>query len=218
MATGRLRRSSSRCRPRLRSTSCCSSCRRRLMGLSLPLLSRGVVRSVGEAPPVVSRLYAVNTLGAAAGAAIGGWFLLGNLGFDGTVRLASSLNLIAAAAVFLLGRVAREREARAAPSAVRPRGRGAARAYLAVACALCGDGRGGARARGRLFPARRRHHALELVHFRPGAYVVPASFGAGAAAAGGGHAVPRRPTWPSFGSSSGSVPPGCSVCCTDDMP
>jgi len=70
-----------------------------LMGLSLPLLSRGVVRDVGEAAPVVSRLYAANTLGAAAGAAVGGWLLLGNLGFDGTVQLASSLNLLAAAAV-----------------------------------------------------------------------------------------------------------------------
>jgi spermidine synthase len=88
-----------------------------LMGLSLPLLSRGVVRSVGEAPSVVSRLYAVNTLGAAAGAAIGGWFLLGNLGFEGTVRLASSLNLFAAAAVFLLWRTARAAEPSAAPSA-----------------------------------------------------------------------------------------------------
>ena len=85
-----------------------------LMGLSLPLLSRGVVRTVGEAAPLVSRLYAANTLGAAAGAAIGGWFLLGNLGFDGTVRLASSLNILAAAAVLLLGRAAREREAPAA--------------------------------------------------------------------------------------------------------
>jgi spermidine synthase len=79
-----------------------------LMGLSLPLLSRGVVRSIGEAPSVVSRLYAINTLGAAAGAAISGWLLLGNLGFDGTVRLASSLNLFAAAAVFFLWRTARE--------------------------------------------------------------------------------------------------------------
>ena len=77
-----------------------------LMGLSLPLLSRGVVRSVGEAAPVVSRLYAANTLGAAAGAAVGGWLLLGNLGFDGTVRFASSLNLLAALAVLVLWRTA----------------------------------------------------------------------------------------------------------------
>src|SRR5687767_10942301 len=78
-----------------------------LMGLSLPLLARGTVRSVGEAAPVVSRLYAANTLGAAAGAAVGGWFLLGNLGFDGTVQLASSINLVAAVAVLLLVRGAR---------------------------------------------------------------------------------------------------------------
>jgi spermidine synthase len=91
-----------------------------LMGLSLPLLSRGVVRSIGEAAPVVSRLYAVNTLGAAAGAAVGGWFLLGNLGFDGTVRLASSLNLVAAGAVLALRRVAREQQASAVATAAAP--------------------------------------------------------------------------------------------------
>ncbi len=82
-----------------------------LMGLSLPLLTRGVVRNVGEAAPVVSRLYAANTLGAAAGAAVGGWFLLGNLGFDGTVRLASSLNLLAAGVVLLLWRTAPREQA-----------------------------------------------------------------------------------------------------------
>ncbi len=74
-----------------------------LMGLSLPLLSRGVARSLAEAPSVVGRLYAVNTLGAAAGAAIGGWLLLGNLGFIGTVRLASSLNLLAGIAASCCG-------------------------------------------------------------------------------------------------------------------
>src|SRR5262245_39146394 len=77
-----------------------------LMGLSLPLLSRGMLRNAAEAASIVSRLYAANTLGAAAGAAIGGWLLLGNLGFDGTVRLASSLNLVAAVVVLLLWRTA----------------------------------------------------------------------------------------------------------------
>jgi spermidine synthase/MFS family permease len=85
-----------------------------LMGLSLPLLSRGVVRSIGEAAPVVSRLYAANTLGAAAGAAVGGWLLLGNLGFDGTVQLASSLNLLAAGVVLAFRRAPREVSAPAA--------------------------------------------------------------------------------------------------------
>lgn len=87
-----------------------------LMGLSLPLLLRGVVRSIGEAAPVVSRLYAANTLGAAAGAAIGGWFLLGNLGFDGTVRVASSLNLVAAAVVLALTRSVYDSRTEAVPA------------------------------------------------------------------------------------------------------
>jgi predicted membrane-bound spermidine synthase len=88
-----------------------------LMGLSLPLLSRGIVRSIGEAAPVVSRLYAANTLGAAAGAAVAGWLMLGNLGFDGTVQLASSLNLVAAAVVLGLLRRAPAEEAPAPAAA-----------------------------------------------------------------------------------------------------
>ncbi|HEX2466291.1 MAG TPA: fused MFS/spermidine synthase, partial [Thermoanaerobaculia bacterium] len=73
-----------------------------LMGLSLPLLARGVVPSATEIAPLVGRLYAVNTLGAATGAAIAGWWLMGELGFVATVRVAASLNLAAAALVFLL--------------------------------------------------------------------------------------------------------------------
>src|SRR5688572_466964 len=88
-----------------------------LMGLSLPLLTRGVVRGIDEAAPVVSRLYAANTLGAAAGAAVGGWLLLGNLGFDGTVRLASTLNLVAAVIVLMFWRAAPPESTTASPSA-----------------------------------------------------------------------------------------------------
>ena len=93
-----------------------------LMGLSLPLLSRGVVRNVAEAASVVGRLYAVNTLGAAVGAAVAGWLLLGNLGFDGTVRLASSLNLVAAVAVLALWRAGPPEPAAAPAPAASPRG------------------------------------------------------------------------------------------------
>jgi spermidine synthase len=77
-----------------------------LMGLSLPLVARGVVGRVEEAGPLVGRLYAVNTLGAAAGAAVAGWVLLGTFGFVTTVRLAGALNLVAAALVFVVWRVA----------------------------------------------------------------------------------------------------------------
>jgi predicted membrane-bound spermidine synthase len=78
-----------------------------LMGLSLPLVARGVVGRIDEAGPLVGRLYAVNTLGAAAGAALAGWVLLGTFGFVTTARLAGTLNLIAAGLVFVVWRVAR---------------------------------------------------------------------------------------------------------------
>ena len=77
-----------------------------LMGLSLPLLSRGAVAASREIAPLVGRLYAVNTLGAALGAAVAGWWLLGKFGFVATVRIAGTLNLLAAVVVLLLWRVA----------------------------------------------------------------------------------------------------------------
>ena len=89
-----------------------------LMGLSLPLVARGLVDRIQEAAPMVGRLYSTNTLGAGIGAGVSGWFLLGNLGFVGTVRLASALNLTAALLVLTLWRAA----GRAAPVPVPPDG------------------------------------------------------------------------------------------------
>lgn len=77
-----------------------------LMGLSLPLLARGAVAASREIAPLVGRLYAVNTFGAAAGAAVAGWYLLGTFGFVTTVRIAAALNLGAAGVVLLLWRAA----------------------------------------------------------------------------------------------------------------
>ncbi|HET9442098.1 MAG TPA: hypothetical protein VFO65_02175, partial [Acidimicrobiales bacterium] len=50
------------------------------------------------------RLYAANTVGAALGAAVSGWYLLGEIGFVGTIRLAAAGNLAAAVVVALLAR------------------------------------------------------------------------------------------------------------------
>ncbi|MGH9267024.1 MAG: fused MFS/spermidine synthase, partial [Acidimicrobiales bacterium] len=75
-----------------------------LMGLSLPLISRGVVAGAAEIAPMVGRLYATNTVGAAAGAAVSGWWMLGTLGFTATVRVAAALNLVAAALILTLWR------------------------------------------------------------------------------------------------------------------
>ncbi len=72
-----------------------------LMGLSLPLLTKGVVRHLSDAPSTVGRLSAVNTFGAAAGAAVTTWLLLGNLGFQGTVWLLAGLDALAAGVVLV---------------------------------------------------------------------------------------------------------------------
>ena len=77
-----------------------------LMGLSLPLVAKGVVERADEAGALVGRLYALNTVGAAAGAAVGGWLLIGATGFTATVRVAGTMNLLAAVAVAALWRLA----------------------------------------------------------------------------------------------------------------
>ncbi len=86
-----------------------------LMGLSLPLVTRGVVDRIDDAGPLVGRLYAVNSLGAGLGAGISGWILIGSLGFVGVVRLAGSLNLVAAVCILTLWRTAAR--VRATPAA-----------------------------------------------------------------------------------------------------
>ena len=77
-----------------------------LMGLSLPLVARGVVERVQDAGALVGRLYAVNTIGAEAGAAVTGWYLAGTFGFTTSLRIAGTLNLLAAVCVLSLWRLA----------------------------------------------------------------------------------------------------------------
>ncbi|MGV3660634.1 MAG: fused MFS/spermidine synthase [Prosthecobacter sp.] len=71
-----------------------------LMGATLPLLVAHQVRSTAHVGQSVSRLYFVNTLGAALGAYIAARWLLGGFGMGGTVRIAACLN--AAAALIVL--------------------------------------------------------------------------------------------------------------------
>jgi spermidine synthase len=100
-----------------------------LMGLSLPLVSRGVVERIEDAGPLVGRLYAVNTLGAGLGAGISGWILIGSLGFEGVVRLAGTLNLLAAVAILTLWRAAARATAEAPAPATTPAAAPAGRAW-----------------------------------------------------------------------------------------
>lgn len=67
-----------------------------LMGVSLPLLSRGVAGSLRVAPRVIASLYGCNTLGAAFGAAATTWVLVPAFGLDRSLRIAAALNVICA--------------------------------------------------------------------------------------------------------------------------
>ncbi len=72
-----------------------------LMGATLPLLVAHQVRDTSHVGESVSRLYFVNTLGAALGAFIAAHWLLGSFGMSGTTRIAACLNATAALIVLL---------------------------------------------------------------------------------------------------------------------
>ncbi len=79
-----------------------------LMGLSLPLLSRAVATSVGDLAERIGSLYGLNTLGAGLGAVVGGWVLVGVLGFVGTLYLAAAIELLAVVLALSLWRMLRD--------------------------------------------------------------------------------------------------------------
>lgn len=90
-----------------------------LMGMSLPLLARAAVTRLESASARIGLLYGVNTFGAAAGALLGGFLLIGTMGYAGAVALGAFINLaVGAAALLLSGSLGAEGHARQ-PAAVR---------------------------------------------------------------------------------------------------
>lgn len=85
-----------------------------LMGLTLPVLTRELLSAKGELGPAVSILYGANTLGAAAGAFLTGYFVLPFLGITFTTWLAVALNLLVA----LVGLRLAERRKASDPAAI----------------------------------------------------------------------------------------------------
>ena len=63
-----------------------------LMGLSLPLLSKALVRNMEGVVENVSVLYGVNTVGAGVGALVAGWQLAGRFGFESSLYLGAGLS------------------------------------------------------------------------------------------------------------------------------
>ena len=100
-----------------------------LMGATLPVLSRALVRDREQAAVNLSALYAANTWGAALGALLAGFLLIRLLGLRGTVFVAVVVNAAVAAAAWLLaqyGTGAVRQAAGAAPAAAAAATHGAA--------------------------------------------------------------------------------------------
>jgi predicted membrane-bound spermidine synthase len=75
-----------------------------LMGMSLPLLVRSLVRERAAAAATIGRLYGANALGAAAGALLTPWLLMRFLGVTGAVLVGAALSAAAALGALLLVR------------------------------------------------------------------------------------------------------------------
>lgn len=71
-----------------------------LMGMTLPLLTQAFVTRVETSGRVIGLLYGINTLGAAVGALISGYILMGWFGFYGALLAAAGLNFIVGAGAF----------------------------------------------------------------------------------------------------------------------
>jgi predicted membrane-bound spermidine synthase len=87
-----------------------------LMGMSLPFLVRALVEDTEGAARTVGYLYALNTLGAAAGALATPWLLVRYLGMRHALLAAAAANLLAGVgALALLGRTVADRREEDAP-------------------------------------------------------------------------------------------------------
>ncbi|MCU0724286.1 MAG: tetratricopeptide repeat protein [Planctomycetes bacterium] len=102
-----------------------------LMGGTLPVLARFVVRSLGGLGSRIGLLYGLNTFGAVAGTALAGFVLVRHVGVYGSTYAAGAMNLAIAGAALLLAR----RQTAAPPEASGPTPQAAPTLALAAACA-----------------------------------------------------------------------------------
>lgn len=91
-----------------------------LMGLSLPLLSKAVSRSVENAASHIGWLYGVNTLGSGVGTLVSGWFLLGTLGYQGTIYLGALFSSCVGLTALVLARNSPDYKIVASESSLNP--------------------------------------------------------------------------------------------------
>jgi spermidine synthase len=75
------------------------------MGMSLPLLTRHLVRENPDVGERIARLYGLNTLGAVVGSVVSGYLLIELIGLRATTLVAVALNLGAGGGAVLISRV-----------------------------------------------------------------------------------------------------------------
>ncbi|CAG0994318.1 Polyamine aminopropyltransferase [Anaerolineales bacterium] len=93
-----------------------------LMGMTLPLLTQAFVTRVETSGHVIGLLYGINTLGAAFGALVSGYVLMGWFGFSGALLVAAVLNfLVGVSAVLFRTRFEIRPEAKSAKVSAPPR-------------------------------------------------------------------------------------------------
>lgn len=112
-----------------------------LMGGTLPAMGRYMMRTLSVVGPRVSRLYFLNSLGAAFGCLLAGFYLVGNFGLQFSMVAGAVLNILAGIVSMMI--LSRE-SAAAAPAAAEPREEGAELPHWAAAVVLAGVGISGA--------------------------------------------------------------------------
>jgi spermidine synthase len=109
-----------------------------LMGGTLPVLARCVASASTGFQSFIDRLYAWNTLGAAAGTLASTYLLMPSLGVRGTIRVACAVNLVIFLSVAAWGSKGGQAEPRAVPTPVPATARDPRRRVLLVAAFLTG--------------------------------------------------------------------------------
>ncbi len=76
-----------------------------LLGTTFPLMSNGVIRLLPDAPGRrIAMLYFCNSIGAAIGILVAGFYLISKTGLPGTILAAGLLNILIALAVYFIAR------------------------------------------------------------------------------------------------------------------
>lgn len=93
-----------------------------LLGATFPLMTAGVLRRTRDASQrmqtsgrVLGLLYFANSIGAAVGVLVAGFWLIGRFGLPGTIAAAATLNVIVALGTYGLTRLERAEDSESAP-------------------------------------------------------------------------------------------------------